>query len=73
EARLASTLNALFPATGETDWQKVAAAVALTRPHLSDLRRPAEARLASTLNALFPATGETDWQKVAAAVALTRP
>ena len=31
EARLASTLNALFPATGETDWQKVAAAVALTR------------------------------------------
>jgi exodeoxyribonuclease V alpha subunit len=22
EARLASTLNALFPATGETDWQK---------------------------------------------------
>ncbi len=31
EARLASTLNALFPATSETDWQKVAAAVALTR------------------------------------------
>lgn len=31
EARLAATLNALFPATGETDWQKVAAAVALTR------------------------------------------
>lgn len=31
EVRLASTLNALFPATGETDWQKVAAAVALTR------------------------------------------
>ncbi len=26
-----ATLNALFPATGETDWQKVAAAVALTR------------------------------------------
>ena len=31
EARLASTLDALFPPTEETDWQKVAAAVALTR------------------------------------------
>ncbi|EHS95339.1 MULTISPECIES: exodeoxyribonuclease V subunit alpha [Klebsiella] len=31
EARLASTLDALFPPAQETDWQKVAAAVALTR------------------------------------------
>lgn len=31
EARLASTLDALFPPAEETDWQKVAAAVALTR------------------------------------------
>ena len=38
EARLASTLNALFPATGETDWQKVAGGGA-DPPHLSDLRR----------------------------------
>ena len=31
EALLAQTLDALFPASDETDWQKVAAAVALTR------------------------------------------
>lgn len=31
EARLAATLDALFPPAEETDWQKVAAAVALTR------------------------------------------
>lgn len=31
DARLAATLDALFPASDETDWQKVAAAVALTR------------------------------------------
>ena len=31
EARLASTLDALFPPGDEIDWQKVAAAVALTR------------------------------------------
>jgi exodeoxyribonuclease V alpha subunit len=31
EARLTATLNALFPPTGDIDWQKVAAAVALTR------------------------------------------
>jgi exodeoxyribonuclease V alpha subunit len=31
EARLTTTLSALFPSSGEIDWQKVAAAVALTR------------------------------------------
>jgi exodeoxyribonuclease V alpha subunit len=31
EARLTATLNALFPPTDDIDWQKVAAAVALTR------------------------------------------
>lgn len=31
EALLAQTLDALFPASDEIDWQKVAAAVALTR------------------------------------------
>lgn len=31
EAQLAATLDALFPASAEIDWQKVAAAVALTR------------------------------------------
>ncbi|EJC6253767.1 TPA: exodeoxyribonuclease V subunit alpha [Klebsiella aerogenes] len=31
EGRLTATLNELFPATGDIDWQKVAAAVALTR------------------------------------------
>ncbi|WP_312691727.1 exodeoxyribonuclease V subunit alpha [Kosakonia sp.] len=31
EARLTQVLAGLFPATGEVDWQKVAAAVALTR------------------------------------------
>ncbi|WP_052282077.1 exodeoxyribonuclease V subunit alpha [Kluyvera genomosp. 1] len=31
EERLATTLNALFPASATVDWQKVAAAVALTR------------------------------------------
>lgn len=31
ETQLAQALNTLFPSTGEIDWQKVAAAVALTR------------------------------------------
>ncbi len=31
EAQLAATLNALFPVSDTIDWQKVAAAVALTR------------------------------------------